>query len=128
MNQSKLTILCIDDNQDSLELLAFIFKEQGFEVKTCRTIAEGLFEIKEADFCAIILDNRIGETNSLEACQKIRWSNPITPIIFYSGEARPAEIEKAIAAGADAYLVKPNDFSKLTETVTALIEKSQVCN
>jgi len=125
MNQSKAAILCVDDNRDNCELLTFVFESRGFEVKTCQTISEGFFQAKQRNFSAIILDNRFGETTSLEVCREIRFFDPITPIVFYSGEARQSEIEKALAAGANAYLIKPSGFEELTETVIKLIEEAQ---
>ena len=126
MNQSKTTLLCVDDNRDNCELLTFVFEDQGFEVKTCASISEGWRQAQRENFSAIILDNRFNGTTSLETCRKIRSLRPRTPIIFYSGEARQSEIKKALAAGADAYLVKPNGFEKITETVVRLIEDKQV--
>jgi CheY-like chemotaxis protein len=126
MNQSNFTLLCVDDDKDNCELLTFVFSRQGFQVETCHTMNEALQHIRQKSFNAIILDNHLGETTSLEACQKIRLILPSTPIIFYSGESRQSEIDKAVAAGANAYLVKPNGFDKLTETVTNLISQTAV--
>lgn len=123
MNQSSSAILCVDDDRDNRELLAFVFEQEGFEVKTCGTISDCLFQAKETIFSAIVLDNHFRKTNGVEICREIRWFDPITPIIFYSGEARQSEIEKALAAGANAYLVKPKDFERLTETVSKLIKE-----
>lgn len=121
MKQPNFAILCIDDDKDNCDLLTFLFEQEGFEVQTCETIAEGLFQAKQRTFGAIILDNYLGKTNGPEICREIRWFDPVTPIIFYSGEARQTEIDKALAAGANAYLVKPNDFGKLTVTISELI-------
>ena len=66
---------------------------------------------------AIIPNNRLGDQASGEVCQKIRLDTPSTATVCLSGEARPAEIEKALKAGRKAYLIKPVDFDKLTETV-----------
>jgi CheY-like chemotaxis protein len=125
MEQSKYTILCVDDNQDNLDLIKFVFEQKGFAAVACDSLDECLFRIRQNRFDAIILDNRFGNATSLEICEEIRIYNPHTPIIFYSGEARPAEIEKALKAGANAYLVKPNDFDKLTETVVRYIQATQ---
>jgi OmpR-family two-component system manganese-sensing response regulator len=84
-----------------------------------------LTEVKKNRFSAIVLDYYLGSQCSLEVCQEIRSNSIKTPIIFYSGEARKEEIRKAMANCADAFLIKPLDFTKLTETVNKLIEESQ---
>ena len=125
MKSAKPTILCVDDNDDNLELLAFIFEDKGFEVITCTSLDDCLSQTRRNRFSAIILDNRFGEETSLETCKEIRSENPKTPIIFYSGEAREAEIQKALDECGDAYLVKPLDLEKLPELADKLIVESQ---
>lgn len=122
---TKPAILCIDDNQDNRDLLTFVFEDQGFSVSAFDSITESLLQAKNGNFRAIILDNRLGEKSGLDVCREIRWNDRMTPIIFYSGEVRQSEIDKALAAGANEYLIKPNDFDKLTETVSRLIQNSQ---
>jgi CheY-like chemotaxis protein len=121
MEQSKQTVLCVDDNEDNCELLTFIFEQEGFEVTACQSIEECSIEIRKKKLSAVVLDNHFGDSTSFEICKEIRGFDSRLPIVFYSGEARPKEIEKALAAGANAYLIKPNDFDKLTDTVIELI-------
>lgn len=122
MEQSKQTVFVCDDNADSCELIKMVFHLEGYEVVSCDNLEDCLSGARRNDFDAIILDNRFGHVSSLEACREIRGFNRSVPIIFYSGEARASEIDKAHEAGADAYLVKPNDFERLTETVINLIK------
>jgi CheY-like chemotaxis protein len=121
MEQSKQTVLCVDDNEDNCELLTFIFEQEGFEVIACQSIEECSIQIRKKKLGAIVLDNHFGDSTSLEVCKEIRSFDSRVPVVFYSGEARPKEIEKALAAGANAYLIKPSDFDKLTDTVIGLI-------
>lgn len=122
MKQTKQTVFVCDDNSDSCELIKFVFELEGYEVVSCDNLADCLSGARQNNFDAIILDNRFGQVSSLEACREIRGFNRMVPIIFYSGEARTSEIDKAHEAGADAYLIKPNDFERLTETVINLIK------
>lgn len=123
LNSSKSIFVCEDD-ADSRELLRFVFELEGYTVTACDNLEECLSQARNGGFQAIILDNRLGGTSSVEVCRQIRTTHSTIPIIFYSGEARQAEINKALAAGANDYLVKPLDFEKLTQIVIGLIEKS----
>ena len=118
-------ILCIDDDYDTRELIKFTFSLADYQVTPCGTAKEGLLRAEKGGFAAIILDNRFRDSSGELVCQEIRRFDRVTPIVFFSGEDRPQEINKALAAGANAYLVKPNDFEKLTETVISLIEKEK---
>ena len=122
MKSAKPNILCVDENEDNLELLKITFEQEGFEVTTCRSLEECLSQARRNEFSAIILDNRFGNGTSLDVCREISAFSPDTPIIFCSGEARKAEIAKAIEAGGDQYFVKPVDFDKLADAVKGLIE------
>lgn len=124
MNQNTSRILCIEDDEDTCELVTFVFKQEGYNVESCRS-AECLKIIYEEKFLAIILDNYFIEKSGVEICREIRAFDQKTPIIFFSGEARQTEIDKALAAGANRYLVKPNDFDKLLPTTIELVEALQ---
>lgn len=126
MKTAKPSVLCVDDNEDNLDLLTYLFEAENFEVTTCATLQDCLSQTRQNRYSAIILDNRFGDESSLEVCKEIRTNNPKTPIIFYSGEAREAEIAKALDACANAYLVKPLDLDKLTDVAYQLIEESNL--
>ena len=121
MKSATRSILCVDENMDNLELLRITFEQEGFAVTTCRSLEECLTAARENKFSAIILDNRLGDRTSLDVCREIREFSPDTPILFCSGEARSAEIAKAIEAGGVRYFVKPVDFDQLADAVKELI-------
>jgi CheY-like chemotaxis protein len=125
MESSKSSILCVDGNEDSREILTYLFEARGFEVTACETLAECLEQAGKNSFSVIILDYRFGDGTGLDACREIRSQNPHTPIIFYSGEARETEIRKALEAGATEYFVKPLGLDKLIEMVGDLTQKTE---
>jgi two-component system cell cycle response regulator DivK len=122
MEHSKQEILCIDDDNDTCELVAFMFKQKGYNVISCVNADEGLLRARRKEFGAIILDNRFHGSDGTTICEEIRSFDEATPIIFFTGEARLKEKEKALAAGANGYLIKPNDLEKLTDTIINFIE------
>jgi CheY-like chemotaxis protein len=124
MSQEKKSILCIEDNEDTCELLSFVFQQAGYKIVTCSQ-KDCLNLIHEEKFLAIILDNYFDGLKGTDICREIRSFDQITPIVFFSGEARQSEIDKALATGANAYLVKPNDFEKITDTVVNLIKEAE---
>lgn len=124
MKQNNLTILCIEDDEDTCNLVTFVFEQEGCKVEACSE-TECLKLLREEKFSAIILDNYFIEISGVEICQELRSFDKTTPVIFFSGESRQTEIDKALAAGANTYLVKPNDFEKLVPTTIKLIEESQ---
>lgn len=124
MTESKFRILCIEDDEDTCELVTFVFKQSGYDITSCSQ-TDCLNILYEEKFSAIILDNYFAGINGINICREIRVNDKQTPIIFLSGETRKAEIDKAMAAGANAYLIKPVDFEKLVSTVVKFIGQAQ---
>ena len=124
MTDSNKYILCVEDDADTCELVTFVFEQAGYKVVACST-EDCLKVIHEEKFLAIILDNHFVGVSGINICRELRRFDKTTPIIFLSGEARPDEIDKALAAGANAYLLKPNDFDKLVPTAIKFIEGLQ---
>ena len=116
-------ILCIDDD-DTCDLVKCLLEQEGFQVVACSTAQEGIDYIKANNLKLVILDNRLTKTNGIEVCKEIRSFNSHIPILFFSGEARQSEINKALQAGAaSTYLVKPLGFEKPAETVIRLLRE-----
>jgi DNA-binding response OmpR family regulator len=113
----KKRILCIDDHEDSCELIAAIMGYEDFEVDKVATAREGLQKTQQGNFDLIILDLHLEDDSGMTLCQQIRQFDTQTPILFYSAEARTNKIEEALAAGAQAFLVKPVDPDDLQNYV-----------
>jgi DNA-binding response OmpR family regulator len=117
MDRSEQVVLCVDDDSDTCELVKVMFGLIDYDVITCSTAADGLHCARQGGFSAIILDYRLVDLCGAEICREIRSFDVLTPVIFFAAEARFSEKQKALDAGANAYLVKPNDLEILSETV-----------
>ncbi|HEX6283655.1 MAG TPA: hypothetical protein VFZ71_02220, partial [Pyrinomonadaceae bacterium] len=60
----------------------------------------------------------------LELCERLQVITPGVPCIFYSGDAYELHRREAIAAGAAAYVAKP-DIDGLIDAVQKLLAESQ---
>lgn len=119
------TILCVDDDEDTCELLSFVFQRAGFEIKSCETAEEGIRNARTNRYAAIVTDFNFGEMDGADFCRAIRTFDRETPIVFFSGEARAEKRQLALEAGAQAYIVKPADFGEVVQTVIRLISDGQ---
>lgn len=113
----KKRILCVDNHEDSCELVAAIMGYDDFEVDKVATAREGLSKAQQGDYDLIILDLHLEDDSGLALCQQIRRFDTQTPILFYSAEARTNKIEEALATGAQGFLVKPVDPDDLQKYV-----------
>jgi two-component system, OmpR family, alkaline phosphatase synthesis response regulator PhoP len=121
MQHLQQRILCIEDDEDTCEMLTVSLEMSGYEVEVANTAAEALAKASTQHFDILLLDNRLPDRSGIELCKQIREFGIHIPIIFYSGDAYPAQIESAMKAGAQAYLVKPVYGKDLNRTIGQLI-------
>lgn len=120
-------VLCVDDNADSGEMLGLLLRPFGVEVTCSQSAAEARLRIESQTFNLFMLEAWLPELDGFELCRQLRESDAITPILFYSGAAYEADIKKGMAAGANAYVTKPN-VDGLLETVQVLVAGSRAVN
>jgi len=118
-------ILCIDDDEDTCDLIVAILGMEGYQVDLASSIAEGLEKTKHNCYTLILLDVQLLDGSGIELCREIRLFDSKTPILFYSGEGRESHIQTALAAGAQGFLIKPVDPDDLLKKVNAHTQKEE---
>lgn len=113
-------VLCVDDDLDACEMLSVLMSSHGIDASCAQSAAAAWLKIKEECFDLYLLDGWLPGLDGFEFCRQIRESDSKTPIVFYSGAAYDADKRKGIAAGANAYVTKP-DLEGLIETMQDLI-------
>jgi len=120
-------ILFVDDDKDSCELMNMMLLCAGadYETTSVATPFEALDLIAQKPFDLLVVDYKLPEMTGVELCRRIRETDKQTPILFFTGMASNDDRNVAIAAGANSYLVKPNDLDKFTDTVKQLLSAKQ---
>jgi CheY-like chemotaxis protein len=119
--KTSLRILCVDDNQDACELLSIILGAEGYQVETTKSVADALRLAHSRKYDLYIFDSWLPDGSGLELCRQIRVQDHNTPIVFYSAAVYPQDQQKAMEAGAQAYITKPDTSLELTPTVERLL-------
>ena len=117
---SKKRILYVEDD----ETLAFLTAdnlEQHFDVLHCNNGKEAFQLFCKETFDLCVLDIMLPDMDGFEIATEIRKRNQEIPIIFLSAKTNPADIEKGLSLGADAYITKPYSIKKLIQQVDELI-------
>lgn len=114
-------ILCIDDDLDSLDLTCYLLRMEGFDVVSANSGGAGMPLVKSGGLAAIVLDNVMSGRSGIAVCRQIRTYNDRIPIVFFSGAARRTDREAGLAAGAQEYLIKPDDLELLAIVVAGLV-------
>ena len=117
-------VLCVDDDEDSREMLTELLKLALIEAKTVETAAQALSSMQKERFELYVLDAWLPEIDGFELCRRMRAIDRHTPILFFSGAAHTADREKGLKAGANAYVVKP-EIGNLLQTVTQFVGQAE---
>ncbi len=117
-------ILCVDDHHDTSEMLQLLLAQENYEVVTAESMDEAISLSHQEQFDLYVLDRRLPDGSGVELCKKLNKLTPNVPCIFYSGDAYDIHRVQALAAGAEAYVAKP-DIEGLIKTVHDLLVKSE---
>jgi two-component system OmpR family response regulator len=124
MATPKCRVLCVDDHHDTSEMLQLLLAEENFDVHTAATMEEAHRLALKIEYDLYVLDKRLPDGTGLELCEKLSVLTPGVPCIFYTGDAYEVHRREAMAAGAAAYVAKPN-IEALISTVHQLLSNSE---
>lgn len=117
VNLARSTVLLVDHNQKSLDMLSSIF--QGFGVKQQikrATTAEAVSTMETRDVDLVLIDCSMPEMDGYDFTRWLRRETPppmrYTPVILLTGHASQAKVHKGRDCGASFVVTKP-----LTPTV-----------
>jgi PAS domain S-box-containing protein len=113
-SQVDLSVLVVDDNVDSAEMLALLLDSEGYRVECCYDGAEALLRIDQ-NFDVVVLDIGLPVMDGFGVAEEIRKqalrSQPV--LIAVTGYGQPSDIARSRAAGFDHHLVKPVEPDEL---------------
>ena len=124
MANTKCRILCIDDHQDSADMLVTLLSQEDYEVVTAGSMSEALRLAHSETFDLYVLDRRLPDGTGIELCRELSKATPGVPCIFYSGDAYALHRQQAMEAGADDYVSKPN-IEALIDAVAKLLSDKE---
>jgi CheY-like chemotaxis protein len=119
----RLRVLAVDDDEDCRVMLITLLNLDLIEVEAVGSAAQALSLSQTKQFDLYLLDSRLPDLSGFDLCRKLRLDEPVTPILFFSGAAYPADRRRGIEAGANAYLVKP-EIEELMGTIRQFIPQA----
>jgi DNA-binding response OmpR family regulator len=117
-------LLIVDDEETTRLLLARILtNDMQAEVSLAGTCEQALRLGRSYAYDAILLDLMMPGIGGFGVLKELRANSPnaATPIIIVSMLSEPETVERCMAAGASAYLVKPVERNSLAATLRAQI-------
>ncbi|MCM8818370.1 MAG: response regulator [Candidatus Omnitrophica bacterium] len=118
-------ILIIEDDAEERLILSRELKKLGYFVYEAPTGEEGLKIFKEDRPDLVILDVMLPGIDGWEVLRRIK-KGPLSkkvPVMMLTGKSEDKDKIKGYDFGADYYVTKPYNISKLLPVISSLIEK-----
>lgn len=116
-----MNILLIEDDPTDLKLLSAVLKSSGHAVVEKISAEQAMDAIKACYPDVILLDLKLPGMNGLALARRLKH-DPATqhiPIVAITAAREQFGKVEALAAGCDAYIVKPVDTRQLSEDIVS---------
>ncbi|HTM22642.1 MAG TPA: response regulator [Kofleriaceae bacterium] len=113
------TILTVDDSRTIRDMLMSTLAAAGYEVVQAEDGVEALERLRETRPAAILTDINMPRMDGFELIAEVRRdsANRSIPILVLTTESEPDRKERAKAAGATGWIVKPFNPEKLLDAL-----------
>ncbi len=120
------TILAVDDDPVTLEIVRAALAGAGREVVACPGPAQFWIELERSRPDLVVLDVEMPGADGTELCRALRadprWRG--LPVLFLTATTGPVAVAELFAAGADDYVAKPVRAAELAARVTGRLERT----
>lgn len=121
MPRDKKRVLCAEPSPDICSLVELMLGQSGYEVVAAGSVHESLELARGQRFDLYMLDDDYIDGTGVDLCKQLRALTPETPILFFSTAAFERDRQRGLAAGASAYLTKPDDIFEIVQAINSIL-------
>jgi CheY-like chemotaxis protein len=119
------SILIVDDDPDTRELLRAVLEDVGARVVTAGSVAAAFETYRQSPPHGVIADIHLGSSDGYALLKTIRETDVeyrgCTPVVAVTGFASPEDKKRALAAGFNAYIAKPFEPAEVVQMLSLLL-------
>jgi DNA-binding response OmpR family regulator len=126
--KSTKVILCIEDDQEMIDLIRLILSRRGFEIRGANGGKEGLEIIRKDHPDLVLLDLMMPEMDGWEVYQQMKADEAVRNIPVIVVTAKAQSIDKVLGlhiAKVDDYIAKPFSPQELLTSVDNVLGRKQ---
>ena len=124
MQLEGMSVLVVEDEPDTLELLAFILQQCGAAVTTAGSVREALDVFDRARPAVLVSDISMPESDGYQLIADVRARGAdrggSVPAVAVTAHRHEHNRRRALAAGFQEFLTKPVDPEILCDTVARI--------
>jgi DNA-binding response OmpR family regulator len=121
-----LSLLVVDDNQDVRDLVMLFLGSEGFQLFSASNGEDALDILTNNSINLVLLDVMMPGKSGIEILTEIRSHSKKSiqdiPVMMITAKSSSEDIDAALAAGANSYLIKPFRASTIREKVRSILE------
>jgi two-component system response regulator CpxR len=84
----KRTILCVDDNEQSLSVRKVLLETRGYRVAACTSGQDAIDRFKKGDIDLVLTDLIMPGVDGCKLIEQVKAISPQTPAVLVSGKVR----------------------------------------
>jgi CheY-like chemotaxis protein/nitrogen-specific signal transduction histidine kinase len=116
----RLHVLIVEDNLDSRDLLQFALEQLGHRVEPCEDGVSAIERAVTGKPDAMLIDLGLPGNDGYQVARAVREAlGAAVRLVALTGYGQPGDRERALAAGFDAFLVKPAEIDVVERALHA---------
>jgi DNA-binding response OmpR family regulator len=126
--KSTKMILCIEDDQEMIDLIRLILRRREFEIRGANSGKEGLEIIRKDHPDLVLLDLMMPEMDGWEVYQQMKADEATKNIPVIVVTAKAQSIDKVLGlhiAKVDDYIAKPFSPQELSTSIDNVLARKQ---
>ena len=118
-------ILIVDDEKSICDLITEILSMGGHTCDQAFDGLKGLVALRNKPYDLVILDRSMPEMTGIDVLKLIRGDEKLKSIkvVICTASEMMDQVQEALSAGADDYIIKPLDVKKLTDKIERQLQK-----
>lgn len=130
MAYNEIAVLLVEDNPADIALLMELLQDseiQSWRIAHCKRLSLALEQLQKETFDVVLLDLSLPDSQGLDTVVQLQATVPHVPVVVLTGLLDQTLALRAVAEGAQDYLVKGQLSSELlVKTVEYAIERNQI--
>lgn len=119
---SRPLVVHVDDEPDIRLMIKAALTPLGVDVLSAEDGAAGIKLVDKEKPALVLLDIRMPGVDGFDACRAIKAKSPGTIVLMLSALSQMKDVEKAVAQGADGYVIKPVEIPALRKKVSEALK------
>jgi CheY-like chemotaxis protein len=117
-------VLIVDDSQDIRDVFSMFLEHEGFTVLAAADGKRGLTLARKHRPKVILMDGGLPGLSGWDALREIRADPALAriPTLVVTGDSRADAAERAFAAGAAGFLLKPFEMDELMRLIRGTLK------